>query len=343
MRAVVVCYFFVAVGLVAAVGGCADRGPALVEYTGSIMGTHYSIKVLDTAPGADRDALADTIDGTLANINAAVSTYDADSELSRFNASASTEWIDLSAVMHTVLAEALRVSRLTHGAFDVTVGPAVNLWGFGPDGVADALPAPEQVDDMKRRVGFAQLMLRDSPPALRKARRDVYVDLSAIAKGYAVDRMAELLDARGFEHYLVEIGGEMRVRGSSARGGAWRVAVERPLSSQRSVQRILTLTDTGLATSGNYRNFFERNGKRYSHTIDPRTARPVAHALASVTVLHPSAMTADALATAFSVLGTAQGLALAERNDIAALFIDVNGEVLSEAASTTFREKLPST
>jgi thiamine biosynthesis lipoprotein len=322
---------------------CADRGPALVEFTGATMGTRYSVKVVNALPATQRDTLAASIDETLERINAAMSTYDPDSELSRFNASASTEWIDISGPTHEVLAEALRISRLTRGAFDVTVGPAVNVWGFGPDMAPATLPDAAQIDAARRRIGFALLMLRDTPPALRKARRDVYVDLSAIAKGYAVDRIAALLDERGIDRYLVEIGGELRARGASARDDTWRVAVERPLPTQRSVQRILPVLDTGMATSGNYRNFFERDGERYSHTIDPRTARPVSHTLASVTVLHPSAMTADALATAMSVLGTAEGLVLAERNRIAALFIDADGSKLTETASSEFKQQVPST
>lgn len=328
---------------VATLSACGDRDAALIELSGATMGTRYSVKIAGELPPEQREPLAADIEDALARINGAMSTYDPDSELSRFNASQSTEWIEISSNTGAVLAEALRISRQTRGAFDVTVGPAVNLWGFGPDTTTATVPAASKVEAVRRRIGFSLLMLRDSPPALRKARPDVYVDLSGIAKGYAVDQIAGLLDQRGIARYLVEIGGELRARGASSRGDAWRVAVEKPASNERSVQRVLPVHNTGLATSGNYRNYFERDAVRYSHTIDPRTARPVTHTQVSVTVLHASAMTADALATAFSVMGTTQGLELAERNRIAALFIDADGDTLTEVASSAFNQQVPAT
>ena len=190
---------------------------------------------------------------------------------------------------------------------------------------------------MRRRIGAALLMLRAEPPGVRKARPDVYVDLSAIAKGYAVDRVAAYLHDRGVQNFLVEIGGELSARGRNRRGQPWAVAVEKPLTQQRSVQRIVPLRDIAVATSGNYRNFFASGGARYGHTIDPRSAEPVQHALASATVLDRSAMMADGFATAMMVLGPRAGLAVAERRNLAVLLLeDVDG-VLVERPSSAWR------
>lgn len=285
------------------------------------MGTLYTVKVVDPPRGADPEALRSGIDGILQQVDARMSTYRPDSELSRFNAARSRDWIGISRELLTVLREAQRVSELTGGAFDVTVGPLVNLWGFGPGGGADVLPSNDAIQAALARVGYRHLHLRDAPPAFRKDPPELYVDLSAIAKGYAVDRVAEFLASQGIGDYMVEVGGEVRARGRNARGTAWRIAIERPSATRRAVQLVVALDDAGIATSGDYRNYFERDGRRYSHTIDPATGRPITHALASVTVIAPSTMHADALATGLMVLGPHKGYELAEHLGLAALFI----------------------
>lgn len=319
---------------------CGGSDQAALELAGETMGTTYHVTLHPVPAASAANELARRIDALLARINGRMSTYAADSELSRFNASPSTDWFELSQETLRVLAEAQRVHQLSNGAFDVTVGPAVNLWGFGPGAGEPRVPTADEIAVVSAGIGQSLLELRAEPPAARKRRPDVYVDLSAIAKGYAVDEIATLLDEIDVAHYLVEIGGELRARGTSQRGDHWRVAVEKPLAGERSVQRILPVSNTAMATSGNYRNFFEHAGQRYSHTIDPRTARPVAHTLASVTVFHPSAMTADALATALTVLDADTGLALANQLDIAALFIVRENDELRELSSRAFRNRM---
>lgn len=301
--------------------------------TGRTMGTAYRIKYRPT-PGAPAPAeLQAEVDRLLAEINRSMSTYDPDSELSRFNRARTTDWVAISPALHTVLQAALLVGAQSEGAFDVTVGPLVNLWGFGPEPRNARIPAAADLTAARQRVGHDTLELRDAPPALRKTRADVHVDLSAIAKGYGVDRVSELLDARGLAHHLVEIGGEVRARGRNAWGERWRVAVERPLSTGRSLGPVLALDGAALATSGGYRNFFTIGGRRYAHIIDPVSGWPVRNRAASVSVVADSCMLADAWATALQVLGPERGMATAERLDLAVLFIVEHEDRFEERAS----------
>lgn len=300
------------------------------------MGTGYSVKITDLPPEIELQRLERDIARLLEEINGLMSTYQEDSELSRFNRSRRTDWIAVSPELVYVVKEAQRVSRLSGGAFDVTVGPLVNLWGFGPSVSFPEMPSAAQIAAARKRVGFKWLQIRSSPPALRKEREDIYVDLSGIAKGYGVDRVAEFLEAQGIHNYLVDIGGEERIKGHSSLGEAWRIAIAQPVPGEPRVQCIIELDSGGLATSGNYRNYFEQEGKRYSHIIDPRTGWPISHQLASVTVLSDTAMRADALATALMVLGPKQGVRLAEQEKIAALLIIKTPTEFTEKATAEF-------
>ncbi len=302
----------------------------VMELRGATMGTFYSIQVVDLPPAIEPTRLRDRIEAKLDLVDDLMSTYRDDSELSGFNRSRTTDWFAVSPALAGLVQEALRTSEVSDGAFDVTVGPLVNLWGFGPGGRSDILPADAEIARAKARVGYRRLSVRSDPPALRKSEPMLYLDLSAIAKGYGVDRLAELLDATGIADYLIEIGGELRVRGYNGRGLPWRIAVERPDPEGRAVHRILALHSGAMATSGDYRNFFEQDGRRYSHTIDPRTGHPVTHRLASVTVLAPRTARADALTTAFLVLGPQAGFDLAESLRTPALFIVRTPEGYSE-------------
>jgi thiamine biosynthesis lipoprotein len=323
--------------LVLLTAGC-DRGDGIAAVTlrGATMGTTYSVVLSSPPARLDPAALQQRIDALLEEVNGLMSTYRPDSELSRFNALASTDWMPVSPELVRVVSAADAISRASGGRFDITVGPLVNLWGFGPQVDADRLPSQAEIDTARSRIGYRKLERRDDPPALRKRDPGLYVDLSAIAKGYGVDRVAELLEAEGVENYLVEIGGELRGRGRSGRGDPWRIAIERPESAGRSVFRVVELHATGMATSGDYRNFFEIDGKRYSHSIDPVTGRPVAHALASVTVLADSTMLADGWATALLVSGPERGMALAEAEGLAALLIVRDGDGYRAIATAAF-------
>ena len=309
-------------GALAVIAGCGDgQGDGVLAFSGSTMGTTYTVKLAQLPDGVSLEQLGERADATLERINALMSTYRQDSEISRFNSSVDTGWQPVSAETGTVIAAALEVSHSTGGAFDITVGPLVDLWGFGPAGERDRLPSAAEIARARQRVGFRKLALRTAPPALRKTDAGVHIDLSAIAKGYAVDRLAELLESVGAHDYLVEIGGELRAGGRKPDGAPWRVAIERPDRGGTGIQRVIALEQAGMATSGDYRNFREIDGERYAHTIDPATGRPVRHTLASVSVVHGSTMYADAMATALMVMGPDHGYAFAESQGLAALFV----------------------
>lgn len=299
----------------------ACSGPEFRHYDGSTMGTYY--RVTARCP----EDVSGLIERELLAVNQEMSTYLSGSALSRFNDAPAGGWVDVPKPLADVLDAALQLSRESEGAFDVTVGPLVNLWGFGPPSPASSTaalahaPDKAQIAAVRSQVGFDKLEVRANPPRLRKS-ADLYVDLSAIAKGHGVDRLVDGLAGAGCSDLLVDIGGEVRAIGRSPSDRAWRVGVEVPdPESFGAIQRVITLEGMAAATSGDYRNFQDLGGGRYSHTIDPRTGYPVTHKLASVTVLHTSAMWADGYATALNVLGPTAGFALAERMGLAALFI----------------------
>jgi FAD:protein FMN transferase len=299
----------------------AAPGDDPVVVTGPTMGTGYAVKFYPGTIDVDIQRIQSQIDALLERINNQMSTWRADSELSRFNKSSSTDWFPVSTELAYVVEAAAAVSSLSGGAFDVTVGPVVNLWGFGPDRGSGEIPSQSQIREAMERVGYRQLLARSSPAALRKQRPDLYVDLSAIAKGFAVDEVTRLLDDWHIPSYLVEIGGELRARGAKGDGSAWNVAIERPLSGERTVQDVVALGNVAIATSGDYRNYVENDGQRYSHTIDPHTGLPIAHGVASVSVITASAMQADALATAIMVMGPEEGYGLAVKEALAVQLI----------------------
>ena len=304
--------------------GCSEQaGNAArpIVLGGLTMGTTYSIKI--HAPGLEikQKQIHERIKLILDEVNASMSTYIEDSELSLLNHAAAGQAIPLSPDLFEVLQDALEINRLTNSAFDITVGPLVNLWGFGPE-KSTKVPNPQDIDKALERSGRELLQLQDSPPGLNKRKDDIYIDLSGIAKGFAVDKIADYLTSEGIDNYLVEIGGEIRASGTNDIGFAWRVGIEQAESESRGVQRILALENIAMATSGDYRNYFEEGGVRYSHTIDPRSGYPIKHKLASVSVLHSKASWADALATGFLVLGTEAAWKIAESQDLAVLFIE---------------------
>ncbi len=300
------------------------------------MGTGYAVVLPHLPLGMSKESLQQGIETVLKHVNDVMSTYQADSELSLLNKNPSTDWVPVSAELMTVLKEARRISELSGGAFDASVGPLVNLWGFGPEYHDLVVPEPQKVEEIRAYVGYEKLELRDEPRAVKKAHPKMAIDLSAIAKGYGVDQVAAYLESLEAKHYLVDIGGELRTRGRNARGEPWTVAIEKPVPEGRFVQQLIHISDTGVATSGDYRNYFEQDGKRYSHTIDPTTGAPITHNLASVTVLHPLSMTADGLATALTVLGPEKGLALAEQKKWPVLMLVKTEDGFSQKMTSSF-------
>jgi len=308
--------------------GCSFEAEEKVwEISGPVFGTGYHVNVVMEDDQARLESVARGIGEVLKDVDGAMSTWRDDSELSRFNQLPDqSQWTTISPGLYRVLARSRQISDLTEGAFDVTIGPVVNLWGFGPEARPEDVPTEEHLALLLSRIGYQKLDLRAEPPALRAEPRQ-YVDLSAIAKGYAVDEVARYLESEGLSAFLVEIGGEVSVQGRKPDGNAWRLAIEEPaaLSAQRQVNRVVVIGDRAMATSGDYRNYYESDGKRFSHTIDPVDGRPIDHDLASVTVIAEDCMTADSLATAFNVMGSDKAIALATRENIAAYFI-VRGE-----------------
>lgn len=309
---------------------------------GHTMGTTYNIKVVATAEQVETLQLQQKIDAVLKKVNQEMSTYIPDSEISRFNKSTSLEPVEVSDGFARVLAESIRLGELSGGKLDITVGPLVNLWGFGPEQRPETVPSDEVLANTRARVGLQNLHLNGNQ--LLKDIPNLYVDLSTTAKGYGVDVVAELIEANGIVNYLVEIGGEMRLRGFKHTGELWAIAIEKPIfdpsGDHRAVQQVIIPKDNAVATSGDYRNYFEADGQRFSHIIDPDTGKPINHNLVSVTVIVPSSMTADGLSTTLMVMGVEQGMAFAVKNDIAALFISKTEYGFDQQFTVKFKQYL---
>lgn len=311
--------------------------PEVVRLQGSTMGTSYSVVLPSLPKGSTKQSVQQGIESILEQVNQQMSTYLPDSELSRINQSEAGLWLDVSPELFEVIQRSHSISEQSYGAFDITVGPLVNLWGFGPaNTLASVTPSEEQLDSARKLVGYQNLELKQESRSIRKQFKDLYIDLSAIAKGYGVDAMAAYLDSLSIQDYLVEIGGELRGKGLSQRGDYWRVAVEKPQPGQRMIQRVIDVSDFAVATSGDYRNYFEYEGVRFSHTIDPRSGLPISHSLASVTVLSEKALLADAWATALMVLGEDEGHRLAEEKGIAAYFLYRQGNEFLARETSAF-------
>lgn len=290
---------------------------ASAALAGATMGTTWSAR-LALPRGRTEAEARHAIQAALDDVVAQMSTWEPDSDITRYNRAA-TGWQTLPAGFFHVLSHALALAEDSGGAYDPTVGPLVNAWGFGPHQRAFEPPSPSAIEAARTRCGWRRVQL-DAQHQAALQPGGAYLDLSSIAKGYGVDRAAMALDALGITQYLVEVGGELRARGKRPDGQPWRVAIEVPDASDDHALA-LPLRDHSIATSGDYRRHAGSGDERYAHTIDPRTGLPVRNGLASVTVLHPGCMQADALATALTVLGEEEGLAYARRHELAALFI----------------------
>lgn len=325
-----------------------QKDPEIISLSGKTMGTSYHIKYIDSGNlQQNAEQAHEQIEVILKDVNAKMSTYDPNSELSRFNQSREiNKPVEISADLGTVIQEAIRLNRLTEGALDITVGPVVNLWGFGPEKRADKQPTAEQIAERQMWVGINKLKLTKSAVGfqLEKSVPQLYVDLSSIAKGFGVDQVAIHLQSIGVQNYMVEIGGEIRVKGNNIEGKPWQIAIEKPtLDGSRAVEQVIGLKDLAMATSGDYRNYFEENGTRFSHEIDPQTGYPIQHRLASITVLAPSSMSADGLSTGMFVLGEERALQLAEQQNLAVYLIIKTEKGFEAKMSSAFAKLLNST
>jgi len=291
------------------------------------MGTTWTVTVVtDHLPVITPSELRGIVDDRLGLVDRLMSTYRDDSELSRFNALRESTPFAIAAETASVVGLAVEIGELSDRAFDMTVGPLVEAWGFGPVTATVTAPSEAIIAELLEATGHQHLVFDPSAPSLAKRVVALELDLSAVAKGYAVDLVAEALVGEGYERYLVEVGGEVRVHGANPADQPWRLAVERPQEVGRSLHTVVAFGEGSLATSGDYRNYRDLEGVRVSHIIDPRSGRPITHGLASVSVVDPSCARADGLATALLVLGPVDGFALASALDLPALFLERDGD-----------------
>ncbi|MBE3656210.1 FAD:protein FMN transferase ApbE [Vibrio navarrensis] len=314
--------------------GC-EKPAEQVHLSGPTMGTTYNIKYIVQPDIPSAEAIQTGVDRLLEEVNDQMSTYRKDSELSRFNQYQGSEPFTVSEQTATVVKEAIRLNQLTEGALDVTVGPLVNLWGFGPEARPEVVPSDAELAQRKAKTGIHHLSVQGNQ--LTKTLPNLYVDLSTIAKGWGVDVVADYIQSQGIDNYMVEVGGEIRLKGVNREGIPWRIAVEKPSVEERAIQEIIEPGDMAIATSGDYRNYFERDGIRYSHIIDPTTGKPIANKVVSVTVLDKSSMTADGLATGLMVLGDIKGMEVANQNNIPVLMIVKTDDGFKELVSKAYQ------
>ncbi|ATA21353.1 thiamine biosynthesis lipoprotein [Gibbsiella quercinecans] len=293
-----------------------------VTIEGKTMGTFYSVKISGELAESQQQ-LRQEIDALLEQANDDISTYRPGSVLSRFNHSPSTAPQPIPRGMADIILMAQRIGRDTHGAMDITVGPLVNLWGFGPDKHPWKTPDQQQIEAAKSLVGLQHLQLIGNSQGewLQKDLPALYVDLSTLGEGYGVDQLVQLMARKGITNYLVSVGGAVSSRGVNGQGKPWRVAIQKPTDQENAVQALVDLQGYGISTSGSYRNYFEENGKRYSHVIDPTTGRPIDHKLVSATVIAPTALEADGWDTGLMVLGPEKALQLAQQKGLAVYLI----------------------
>ncbi len=317
--------------------------PQVVAVHGRAMGTSWSVKFVTTAVPLAPDVVSRRVAARLEELEQQFSTYRPRSALSLFNAAATeTDWIAVPPALAEVAAASRAISALTDGAFDVTVHPLVSLWGFGPAPRAAAVPTAAQIARARADVDWRALQVRANPATLRRLRPGISADFSSMAKGFAADAVSALLVEIGAPDHLVQIGGDIKARGSSRPadpGFGWRTAIERPEEAPRGFAAIVTLREEALGTSGDRRNFFTERGRRYGHIIDPRTGEPAKHDLASVSVLHESSASASAWATALFVLGPDAGFRLAVEQRFAALFLVRDGEGVKRLETPAFARR----
>ncbi|TMN92538.1 FAD:protein FMN transferase ApbE [Pseudoalteromonas phenolica] len=317
--------------------GCFDDKQELepIVIQGKTMGTTYTVKAFPINENLIAETLKTEVDNTLIAVNQSMSPWVQNSEINQFNTLAANTFMPISDDFKSVVKESVRLGVSTT-TLDVTMGPLIDLWGFGPDKRPTKTPSQSQLDEMKARIGVDKLVLTDE--GLAKTIDGLELSFSATAKGFGIDKVAELLEAKGMTNYMVEIGGELRIAGTKAQSQPWRIAIEQPdaPAGQRQVHKVIEPGNNGMATSGDYRIFYEMDGETYTHLIDPATGKPVKHDLVSVTVLHPSAMTADGLATALTVMGTERAKAYAEEHNLAVYLISKSNEGLVTYSSPAF-------
>lgn len=310
---------------------------AVFKLSGATMGTTYNVVAVDSSRGVSEQDLQSAIDTALADVNAGMSNWDANSEISRFNARSSTDQVVVSPQLAEVMQAAELVNKASEGTFDTTMGPLIELWGFGAPG-GRAMPNDDQIAAAMSQSGHHNT-LTVGASGIQKKQGDAQVYLAAIGKGFGADRVGRALESAGINDYMVEIGGDLYAAGRNPDGLPWQIGIETPNVRDRAVMDVVGVSNLGLASSGDYRNYFEQDGERYSHVIDPSTGRPITHKTASATVLADNAMLADAWATAMLILGRDRGLEIADAHDIAVMFIERD----AQAAQLKFKTETSQT
>lgn len=313
-----------------------SENPEPTRLTGHTMGTTWSVQFHTDHEAPSTSAIRGEIEARLAAIDAMMSTWRDDSELARFNTAPPDTRIVFSPELAYVLAAAIELARDTGGAYDPTVGPLVELWGFGPAPARTTAPAPEAIAAVRQRVGWQRIAF-DAATKSALQPGDAHLDLSSIAKGYAVDQIGAVLHRQGIDDFIIDIGGEVLAHGQKPNGARWRVAIEQPTPGERGIHATIEPGDRAVATSGTYRNAFADSGQNYSHLIDPRTGYPVAHDLVSVSVIDESCMRADALATALGVLGPEAARDYSESRRLAVLLLRRTGDAITSYETPEFR------
>ncbi|MBI9070170.1 MAG: FAD:protein FMN transferase [Melioribacteraceae bacterium] len=309
--------------------------------SGTTMGTTFSIKVVKESKFAEENytSINSDVDLLLKEVNRQMSTYIPTSEISEFNKSESTDWIGVSEDFAFVVNEALKLGEDSEGYFDITIGALVNLWGFGPENRPTIIPTDEEIAERMKEVGFSKISVKFNLPMLKKSNPKMYIDLSAIAKGFGVDKVAEYFNSKGYKDYMVEIGGEVRTRGKNQDSEDWRIGISTP-DSKMGIQKVANISNLAMATSGDYYNYFEKDDIRFSHTIDPKNGKPITHKLASVTVLHKSCAMADGIATAINVMGPIKGYEFALKKKLTIFMIVRENNKFIEKMSPEFKKVL---
>ncbi len=300
---------------------------------GSTMGTTYSIK--GCCSTLDHSSIKQEIDSSLEKINNLMSTYRKDSELSKFNKYKAKSWFKISDNTFQVIKTSMEISSKTNGMYDITVGPLVNLWGFGPNNLRN-VPSESKLNLTKKRIGYKKIKLNEKSTSIMKTMDLIYLDLSSLAKGFGVDYIAQLFDKMTIKHYLIEIGGEIKTRGMNTKNQQWKIAIQDPDSEENNFSKVIPLSNLAIATSGNYRNYFNENGQNYSHIINPTTGYPITHTTVSVSVIDKNCILADAWATALLTLGYPKGYELALKEKIGAYFIYKKGQFFKKISTPEF-------
>ncbi|MBD8105693.1 FAD:protein FMN transferase ApbE [Erwinia persicina] len=333
--------YFLGLMVVCLLAGCDNAKPSAgsegMVLEGRTMGTFWRVSLAGVAPER-REALQNAIQQQLDQDDRELSTWKSDSVLSRFNQYRGSAPQPVSHDMADIVTLSLRIGQQTAGAMDITIGPLVNLWGFGPDKQPVKTPTQQEIDAARAQTGLAHLQVINAAGQswLKKDLPELYVDLSTVGEGFATDHLARLMEQEGVNQYLVSVGGAVLTRGKNAQGNAWQVAIQKPTDQENAVQAIVDLQGHGISTSGSYRNYYELDGKRISHVIDPATGRPIQHRLVSATVIATTALEADGWDTGLMVLGTEKAKALALREKLAVYLIFKQGDHFTSWMSPQF-------